>query len=91
MSTLEHEVIEKFRQLDREAKLRVREVIIREGEQENTPFDAEAWLAEVEAVRFTPRVPAPTASELVNEAREERDADILRGLGFGDTAGDRSD
>jgi hypothetical protein len=50
------------------------------------------WLAEAEAVRINLRPDTsehvPSTSELLNEAREERDADILRSIGFGNSAGD---
>ncbi len=70
MSTLEREVIDKFRQLDRDAQRRVREMIDREID-----FDFDAWWARVEAVRI--KAHGQSASDLVNEVREERDADIL--------------
>lgn len=51
-----------------------------------------AWLAEAEAVRLTLRPDAsghtPTASDLVNETREESDADILRSIGLRNPSGD---
>jgi hypothetical protein len=91
MDALEQEVIEKFHQLDKAAQQRVREVILRATEPP-TPFDYAAWWAEVEALNITMRPDAsgriPSASELVNEVREERDADILRSIGFGDSAGE---
>ena len=99
MSILEREVIEKFRQLDEDARKRVRALIEREAESEpdaqTTKFDFDAWWARVEAARITLRPDAsgrtPTASDLVNEVREERDADILRSLGFRDSAGGSTD
>lgn len=99
MNTLEHEVIEKFRQLDDAAKKRVREVIAREAEipseSSTSTFDFDSWWARVEAARITlspdESEQIPTASDLVNEVREERDADILRSLGFGDSSGDDTD
>jgi hypothetical protein len=95
MSTLEREVIEKFRQLDEDARKRVRALIEREADAQTAGFDFDAWWARVEAARITLRPDAsgrtPTASDLVNEVREERDADILRSLGFRDSAGDSTD
>lgn len=99
MSTLEREVIEKFHQLDKAAQKRVRELIERESEDETDSqtarFDFDAWWAQVESARITLSPDAsgriPTASDLVNEVREERDADILRSLGFRDSAGDSTD
>ncbi len=96
MSAFESEVIEKFRLLDREAQKRVRDLIEREIDderQDNTSsFDYDAWEAEVEAALITLSPDAsgcmPSASDLVNEVREERDADVLRSIGFGDSAGD---
>lgn len=99
MSTLEHEVIEKFRLLDRDAKKRVLEVIEQEVDAEEqefgSSFNFDAWLAQVEISQITLKPDAnghvPSASELVNEVREEHDADILRSVGFGDSTGDRTD
>lgn len=51
MSTLEHEVIEKFYQLDKDARQRVRTVIERETEADTKPFDFDAWVRDVEAIR----------------------------------------
>jgi hypothetical protein len=52
MSTLENEVIEKFHQLDKDAKKRVRELILLEtesvGQTDTSGFDYDAWWAEVE-------------------------------------------
>jgi hypothetical protein len=80
MSALEKEIIEKFRQLAPETRLRVLSTL--QAEVTSQQMSLAAWLAEAEAVRLTLRPDAsghvPTASELVNEAREERDADILR-------------
>lgn len=97
MNTLEQEIIEKFRRLDPDARKRVREVIDQEAdlEHQTVRFDFEAWWAAVEAARITLPPDAsgrtPSASDLVNEVREERDADILRSLGFGDPAGDSTE
>lgn len=96
MSTPEREVIEKFYQLDKDAQARVRALIAHsEGMSDQPgqkPFDYESWLAQIEAARITLRPDAsgrvPSASDLVNDVREERDADILRGSGFGNSAGD---
>lgn len=92
MNTLEREVIEKFRQLDEDARKRVRALIERESDAQPAKFDFDAWWAQVEAARITLRPDAsgriPTASDLVNEVREERDADILHSLGFRGSAGD---
>lgn len=88
MTTQERQLIEKFRLLDQDAQQRVLSWIEREAAN-TTPFDYEAWLAQADAVRVT--LPAdssgnvPSASDLVNAASEERDADILRYLS--DTSG----
>ena len=99
MSELEHEIIEKFHQLDRDAQKRVRRLIDQEIEAveqiDPSSFDYDLWLAEIDAIRITLRPDAsgrvPSASELVNEAREERDAEILRSIGRRDSAGDSTD
>jgi hypothetical protein len=92
MTSLEHEIIEKFQQLDKDAQQRVRALIDRELETtDKAAFDYDAWFAEVEAAQISLRPDAsgrtPSASDLVNEVREERDADILRSIGLGDSAG----
>ena len=99
MSTLEREVIEKFHQLDKAAQKRVRDLIIQEtgsAEQADVSgFDYDAWWAEVETAQITLRPDVggciPTASELVNEVREERDADILHSLGLRGSTGEHTD
>jgi hypothetical protein len=94
MSIAEREIIERFRQLEPESQARVLAALQEEvaGEQ---AFSVEEWLREVEKVQFSLRPDAsgyvPSASDLVNEVREERDADILRSLGFRDPAGDSTD
>ena len=97
MSTLEREVIEKFYQLDKDAQKRVRDIIAQEPVESanRSTFDYDAWFAEVEALQIELRPDAsgrvPSASDLVNEVREERDAEILRSIGFRNSAGDSSD
>jgi hypothetical protein len=90
MSALEKEIIEKFRQLAPESRVRVLTTL--QEEVASHQVSLAAWLAEAEAARITLRPDAsghvPSASELVNEAREERDAAILRSLGLRDSAGD---
>lgn len=55
MSTLEREIIEKFHQLDKEARRRVRQVILQETEAVEEPaeqtFRMGEWLEEVEQLR----------------------------------------
>ena len=55
MSTLEGEIIEKFHQLDKDAKQRVREMIVREtGSEEQadtSAFNYDAWFRDVETLR----------------------------------------
>ena len=97
MSALEKEIIEKFHQLQPAAKQRVLALIEQEvaeeaGQADAAAFDYALWFREVEAIRLTLRPDAsghsPTASELVNEAREERDAELLGSIGLRDSAGD---
>ena len=92
MSALEQEIIEKFRQLAPENRARMLSTL--QEEVLSQRISLAAWLVEAESVSFAPHLDAsgriPTASELVNEAREERDADILRSLGLRDSAGDRT-
>lgn len=93
MSALEQEIIDKFRQLAPEDRIRL--LLTLHAEAHTAETSITVWLAEAEKVRITLRPDStghvPSASELVNEAREERDADLLRSLGFGDSAGDRTD
>lgn len=50
MNTLEQEIIEKFRQLDQEARQHVRALIVKQ-EADATAFDFDIWATEVETVR----------------------------------------
>jgi hypothetical protein len=90
MSALEDEIIEKFRQLTPENRVRLLSTL--QEEVTSQQVNLNDWLKQADAVRFIPRPDSnghvPSASELVNEAREERDADILRSLGFRGSAGD---
>lgn len=92
MSALEKEIIEKFRQLAPENRARLLSTL--QAESASPRISIKNWLAEAENVRgmlqAEPSKQLPTASELVNEAREERDADILHSLGFRNSAGDHS-
>ena len=92
MSALEEEIIEKFRQLAPESRARLLSTL--QAEAAVAQISVKSWLAEAEKVRSALRPDAnehtPTASELVNEAREERDADILHSLGLRDSAGKHS-
>lgn len=93
MSTLEREIIDRFRRLSPDRQARVLSTLQDEARAEHMTLDA--WLAETETVRLNLRPDAsgyvPSASDLVNEAREERDANILRSLGFRDSTGDSTD
>ncbi len=90
MSALEKEIIEKFRQLAPENRVRMLSTL--QAEVTSQQVSLAAWLAEADVVRLTLHPDnsghIPTASELVNEAREERDADILGSVGLRDSAGD---
>lgn len=89
MSALEKEIIEKFRQLAPESRIRMLSTL--QEELTSQQVSLEAWLTEADSVRIGLRTDidglVPTASELVNEAREEHDADILRSIGFRGSAG----
>jgi hypothetical protein len=74
MITLEQEIIEKFRQLTPESRERVLSSL--QEEVASKQLSLAEWLAQADAVRITLRSDI-SASELVNEVREERDADIL--------------
>jgi len=73
MSALEKEIIEKFRQLPPEN--RVRMISTLQEELASQQVSLKAWLAKAESVRVTllPDIDGhvPTATELVNEAREK--------------------
>ncbi len=92
MSALEKEIIEKFRQLAPENRVQVLSLL--QEEVASQQINLSAWLAETDRVRLTLRPDArgyiPSASELINEAREERDADILHSIGLRRSAGDSS-
>lgn len=82
MSALEQEIIEKFRQLVPENRVRLLSKL--QQEVSSPSLSLLAWLAEADRVRVTLRPDADgrtlTAGEFVNEVREERDADSLRSL-----------
>ncbi|MBZ0294825.1 MAG: hypothetical protein K8L99_19840 [Anaerolineae bacterium] len=90
-NVLEREIIEKFRLLKPEDRVRVLYTL--QEELAADQLNLSDWLQQVDTVQITLRPDesgdAPFASELVNEAREERDADILRSIGFRDSTGDR--
>jgi hypothetical protein len=94
MTIAEREIIEKFRQLEPESRARVLAALQVEVVEEQA-FNLEEWLEEIEKVRLNLRPDSsghlPSVSDMVNEVREERDADILRSLGFRDPAGDSAD
>lgn len=76
MNTLEHEVIEKFHQLDKAAQKRVRELIVQETEADIEAFDYDAWWAEVEALQADIRARIGDTGtigslSLLDELREE--------------------
>lgn len=74
MNALEQEIITKFRQLDADAQKRVRDMILQEADVAD---DEQRTLEERSG---------KTIADWVNEVREERDDDILRYFGFGDTS-----
>lgn len=92
MSALEQEIIEKFRQLAPENRLRMLSAL--QQEVTSGQMSLAAWLDAARATRVTLRPDAeghiPSASELMNEAREERDADLLQRAGLRRTSGDGS-
>ena len=83
MTIAEREIIEKFWQLEPESRARVLAALQVEVAEEQA-FSVEEWLQEIEKVRLNLRPDSsghlPSISDLVNEVREERDADIMRGL-----------
>ena len=84
MNTLAQEIIEKFRQLEPDERQWM--VSVLQAESNTAPISLKAWLKEAETVRFQPAADAnghiPSVSDLVNEAREERDGDILHSIGL---------
>ena len=80
MNALEQEIIEKFRQLPPESQARVRTILLNKPQRQKLTLSE--WLAEADAIRFTPQPDTDgrikTSSEWI---REERDADILCSLG----------
>ncbi len=80
MQSLEHEVIEKFRLLDKAAQERVRELIERElvvttAQADSPPFDFDAWTREVENLRQEIRAEGGllSSTEAVSLLRDIRD------------------
>ncbi len=86
---LEKEIVERFRLLSPQNRLRVLTTL--QGEVQEPRLTWEECLKQAKAVRGNNEAQSHvSASDLVNEAREERDADILRSLGFGDSTSDSS-
>lgn len=84
MSTLEQEIIDKFRLLDKEAQERVRQQIEQDVPDETLePMSTEEWLEW--AIAFGKRMEKKygpnriSSVDLLHEAREERLNDILGG------------
>lgn len=82
MSALEQEILEKFHQLQPEAKQRVRALIAQEvdAETEDEPeFDFDTWMKEVEALRAEiiatrdPNLPPIDVVAMVRELRYGED------------------
>lgn len=85
MSVLEKEILEKFSLLDSDAKVRVRNAIVR-GETDpevsvKKPFDLEEWLASVEELRARIReenggewpIAAGSSIEILRQIRDGED------------------
>jgi hypothetical protein len=93
MSILEREIIEKFRQLEPESRIRVLSTL--QEEVKGGQVSLSDWLQQVESAQINLRPDSsghtPSTSDLVNAVREERDADILRSIGFRDSTGDSTD
>ena len=91
MTTLEREIIEKFRQLDNAGQQRIRNFIEQETvARKQNRFDVNTWLAETDTVRVNFPDNAPSSTDLIYETREENDGNILRSLGFGNSTSDSS-
>lgn len=92
MGTLERQIIEMFRHLSADSQATVLDAL--RDVASSAPVTLAAWLRETRDVRFRAHPDlsgqVPSASQLVNEAREDRDADLLRRGGLGSPAGDRS-
>ena len=91
MTTLEREIIEKFRQLDNAGQQRIRNFIEQETvARKQNRFDVNTWLAETDTVRVNFPDNAPSSTDIIYETREENDGNILRSLGFGNSTSDSS-
>ena len=75
MSTLEHEVLEKFHQLDKDAQKRVRELIDQETGSGDQGFDYDAWFRDVEILRQEIRVSHGSPIDVVGLLRDIRDGE----------------
>jgi hypothetical protein len=51
MNALEHEIIQKYLQLDREARQRVRTLIDQQDQADASAFDFDSWLRDAETLR----------------------------------------
>jgi hypothetical protein len=74
LSSLEREIIEKFHQLQPDAKQRIRALIEQEVEQaEGSTFDYDAWFRDVETLRQQMHKHAPI--DIVGMLRDLRDGE----------------
>ena len=95
MSVVEDEIIAKFSELDKNSQINLLQTL--QHQVKITEFDGEAWLKDIAEIRQhidlerAGKPPMPSATDLINELREERDEQILRSIGFGDFSGDSDD
>jgi len=92
MSIVENEIIAKFRELDINTQINLLETL--QHEVKSPIFDAKTWLEDIRKIRHQidleriGQPPMPSATDILNELREERDEQILRSIGFGDFSSD---
>lgn len=90
MSALEQEIIDRFRLLSEESRIELLYVL--QQEVETHQLTLSEWLADVNRVSISLKTSADAteyqSSDLLNEVREERDAEILHSIGFGNTTSD---
>ena len=75
MSALEYEIIEKFHQLDKDAKKRVRELIDQEIDSAGQAFDYDAWFHDVETLRQEIHAGHGAPIDVVGLLRDIRDGE----------------
>jgi hypothetical protein len=73
MSAIEREILEKFHQLEQDAKQRVMNLLEQEMTLESSEFDFDKWFRDIEALRQQINVNSTSSFDVVQLLRDIRD------------------